>query len=747
MKTFTLTQIARHKIGQFNCAARFRTLVLAVFAAAMTITATATPNETPDDIRITSQQVLGGEHMLLRWMHGNAPFTIQASADIGANASWVDVLTTHSRTATFANKSGWKYFRVRGSRSASPKSPSVYTRAINAAVLAELPFSNRQDYMDATNGLIGVPTSNITNANGDIIRNFHQYDFLQTNAPSSVNPSLWRQAQLNSAYGLFKVVEGIYQIRGFDLANITLVEGDTGWIVIDTLTCEETARAGMDLVRATLGDRPVKAVIYTHSHVDHFGGVKGIISQADVDSNKVEVIAPQGFMDSAVSENVYAGNAMSRRASYMYGPLLPSGPLGQVDNGLGNQLVAGGAITLIPPTVTISQTGQELTVDGVQIIFQYVPGTEAPAEMMFYFPKYRALCLAEDATHTLHNLYSLRGAQVRDGLAWAKDLNDTIQLFGDKTDVAFASHHWPTWGNDRVLTFLTKQRDLFKFIHDQSLRLLNEGYTPIEIAEQLRLPPSLAQEFYNRGYYGTVNHDAKAVYQRYLGWFDGNPANLHLLPPVEAGKKYVDALGGSQAVLARARKAYQAGEYRWVAELVNHVVFAEPDNAAARQLQADALEQLGYQAESGPWRNFYLTGAQELRDGVPDLPNITTASPDMVAAMSTEAFFDYLAAHLNGVKATGQTITLNWDLTDTGDQYLMKLENSVLNYTKGEQSANADVTISLSRQTLNDVLSGSDSILADILSGKIQITGNQLKLIQLVLLMDSYPTFFNIVTP
>jgi alkyl sulfatase BDS1-like metallo-beta-lactamase superfamily hydrolase len=367
--------------------------------------------------------------------------------------------------------------------------------------------------------------------------------------------------------------------------------------------------------------------------------------------------------------------------------------------------------------------------------------------MMFYFPKYRALCLAEDAVHTMHNLYSLRGAQVRDGLAWSKFLNETIELFGAKTDVAFASHNWPTWGNGPVVSFLKQQRDLYKFIHDQSLRLLNQGYTPIEIGEQLHLPPGLANEFYNRGYYGTLNHNAKAVYQRYLGWFDGNPANLHPLPPEEAGKKYVELLGGPKAILAQARKSFDAGEYRWVVELVNHLVFTDPDNGAARRLQADALEQLGYQAESGPWRNFYLNGAQELRQGTPDVAGTGTASADMLSAMSTEEFFDFMAAHVNGVKATGQTITLNWNFTDTDEQYAMTLENSVLIYTQGTQAAGVDVTLTLKRSALNNMLAGTESLLAAIEQGDIQIQGNPLKLIQLVVLLDSYPPFFNIVTP
>jgi alkyl sulfatase BDS1-like metallo-beta-lactamase superfamily hydrolase len=553
-------------------------------------------------------------------------------------------------------------------------------------------------------------------------------------------------------YGLFEVVEGIYQIRGFDISNMTLIAGDTGWIVIDPLMAAETAKAGMDLVREHLPERPVVAVIYTHSHTDHFGGIKGVVTEEEVLSGDVKVIAPEGFLEHAISENVFAGNAMSRRSVYQFGPLLSRGIKGQVDAGLG-KTVATGTVTLIPPTDIVTETGQTMTVDGVDIIFQNAPGSEAPAEMMFYFPQFKALCLSEDACRTLHNLYTLRGAQIRDPLAWSRYLNETLELFGDKAEVAFASHHWPTWGQANIVDLVKKQRDVYKYIHDQTLRLMNQGYTMIEIAEMLELPESLSQEWYNRGYYGTVSHDVKAVYQRYLGWFDANPAHLHPLPPVESAKKYVEFMGGAEAVLGKARHAFEEGDYRWVAEVVNHVVFAAPDNTAARRLQADALEQLGYQAESAIWRNFYLVGASELREGLPDVAGGSSASPDMIAAMTIDLLFDFMAIHVNGPQAAGEKFAFNLIFTDTGEQYVMTLENSVLNYTKGKQLADADTTIILSREALDHILTGNERFLRAIrflwaiIVGDIQIQGDWLAIIQLSLLMDSFDLWFNIVTP
>jgi alkyl sulfatase BDS1-like metallo-beta-lactamase superfamily hydrolase len=636
---------------------------------------------------------------------------------------------------------------------AEPKKASEATMKANEQVLKSLPFTDRRDFEDAQKGFIAnTPDVIIRAADGKSAWDMKQYSFLNrdSKAPDTVNPSLWRQAQLNNFYGLFKVTDHIYQVRGYDLSNISFIEGDTGYIAVDPLTSEETAKAALDLLYKNIGKKPIVAVIYTHSHLDHWAGVKGIVSEDDVRAGKVRIIASQGFLEHAVSENVYAGNVMGRRALYMYGTLLPKGPRGQVDAGLG-KTNATGSLTLIAPTDIISKTGTEMTIDGVKIIFQYTPGTEAPTEMNFYFPQFKALCLAENCNHTLHNLYTLRGAQVRDAKAWSQFLNEAMDLFGDKTDVVFISHHWPKWGKENIVPWVKKQADMYKYIHDQTLHIANQGYTMVEIAERLRLPEELEKEWYNRGYYGSLNHDVKAVYQKYLGWFDGNPANLNPLPPIEESMKFVEFMGGSKVVLAKARKAYKKGDYRWVAEVVNHVVFADPTNREARELQADTLEQLGYQAESGPWRNFYLTGAQELRNGVKPLPFTAIVSKDVMNAMTMDMIFDYMAITLNATKAEGKKIKINWNFTDTKEQYVLILENSTLSYTKDKQLNDVDTTITLDRAALNDIIS-ADSDVNGVIASKLKsremvIEGNGQKMAELMSLMDKFGYWFNIVTP
>ncbi|MEI6413235.1 MAG: alkyl sulfatase dimerization domain-containing protein [Pseudomonadota bacterium] len=628
----------------------------------------------------------------------------------------------------------------------APKPATADTKAINAAVFSLLDFKDTTDLADTQRGLMAPLASNqVSDANGKVVWNLDQYAFLNTDAPDTVNPALWRQAQLNLAAGLFQVTDHIYQIRGLDLSVVTFIEGDTGYIVIDPLVSQETAQEALKLMRQQRGDKKVKAVIYTHSHVDHYGGVKGVVTQAEVDAGQVKIIAPQGFMEEAVSENVMAGNAMSRRATYMYGSLLPRNARGQVDAGLGKG-TSTGTVTLIAPTDTISKTGTTMVIDGIEIVFQVTPGSEAPAEMNFYFPKFRVLDMAENCTHTLHNLYTLRGAQVRDAKAWSHYIDESLRLFADKSDVVMASHHWPRWGTSNVKDFLKKQRDMYRYIHDQTLRLANQGYTMNEIAEQLRLPDALSKEWYNRGFYGTVSHDAKAVYQRYLGWFDGNPANLNPLPPVESGKKYVEFMGGASAVLGKARESFNRGEYRWVAQVVNHVVFAEPNNAEALQLQADALEQMGYQAESAPWRNFYLTGAKELRDGV-IRGGDGTSGGDSVRAMPTDQIFDYIGLMLDGPAASGRLITLNFQFTDVNEKYLLTLENSVLNSASAQQAAMADATIITTRSNLNNLILGQISIDDAVKSGTIQVTGSVGKVVELLGLLTPFDPWFNIVTP
>lgn len=527
---------------------------------------------------------------------------------------------------------------------------------------------------------------------------------------------------------------------------MSIIETDSGYVVIDPMISAEPARAGMDLVYQHVGRKPVVAVIYTHSHVDHWGGVKGVIDEADVKAGKIKVIAPENFVEYAISENVIAGNVMSRRASYMYGNLLPKDTKGQVGAGLG-QTTSVGSNSLIIPTDSITHTGQTMTIDGLDIEFQLTPDTEAPAEMNFLFPRYRALCMAENCSHTMHNLYTLRGAQVRDAKAWAYYIDEAIDYFSGRYDVVFASHHWPTWGADESTAYLKLQRDMYKYLHDETLRLANQGYTLLEIPEIIHLPAEIYRAWHNRGYYGSINHNVKAIYQRYLGFFDGNPATLHPLPPEAAGRKYVEFMGGADALLANARRAFDQGEYRWVAQVVNHLVFADPDNEAARDLQADALEQLGYQAESGPWRNFYLSAAKELRDGVIDIATPKSTNPDIVRATPLDMFFDLLAVRLIGEKAEDTVITLNAHFTDIDEQYVLRIEHGVLNYAKGRQADDADATLTTTRVVLDAVVLGEATMADKLATGQARIDGDPAKLVEFLSMLDTFEFWFNIVTP
>ncbi|MBG6226117.1 alkyl sulfatase BDS1-like metallo-beta-lactamase superfamily hydrolase [Arthrobacter sp. CAN_A2] len=539
---------------------------------------------------------------------------------------------------------------------------SAAVAGAHGEALASLPFKDRRDFTNAQRGFMGRREPGaIHAADGAVVWDNDSYAFLSGDAPATVHPSLWRQSQLNAMQGLYEVVEGIYQVRGFDLANVTFVEGDTGVIIIDPLTCVETARAAFELYRQHRGARDVRAVIYTHSHGDHFGGVKGVTTQDEVDGGRVAVIAPEGFTGHAVAENVYAGTAMSRRAAYMFGAALDRGTEGQVGAGLGQTLPTG-EVTLIVPTIDITSTGQTLTVDGVEIEFQLAPGTEAPAEMHFYFPRYRALCMAENANHTLHNLLTLRGALVRDPRVWVQYLTEAVELFSDRTDVEFGSHHWPTWGRDEIVDFLCTQRDLYAYLHDQTLRLINRGLNGAEIAEEITLPPSLENAWNARGYYGSVNHNVKAIYQRYMGWFDGNPARLWPHVPEQAAPRYVAAMGGLDAVIGQARTAFDGGDFRWAAMLLDHAVFADPANGEAKGLLADTLEQLGYGSENGTWRNFFLSGAAELRGQ--NFGSPTVVSPDMLGQLSIEQFFDAIAIRIDGPKAWDLDVAIDWTFTD-----------------------------------------------------------------------------------
>ncbi|MAR73045.1 MAG: hypothetical protein CME78_12560 [Halomonas sp.] len=610
-----------------------------------------------------------------------------------------------------------------------------------------LDFNDRADFDDASRGLIkATPELVIRADDGHVVWDVAVYqDFLNNEAPDSVNPSLWRQAQLNNTPGLYEVVDGIYQVRGFDLTTMSVIRGERGWIVIDPMTMTEPAAAAMALVNGELGERPVTAVIYTHSHPDHFGGVKGVISQQQVDDGEVRVIAPEHFTEHVASEMVLLGNTMSRRSQYMHAMGLPRGPRQQVDNGLGKG-VARGTFTLIEPTEEITETGQTLNVDGVEIEFQLTPSAEADAEMMFYFPQTRALMGAENLNASLHNLLTPRGAKVRDALGWSRALDDTLALFGDRTDVVFTSHYWPRWGQQQVRNYIEKQRDQLKYLHDQTLRLANLGYKRDEIADAIRLPESLASEWFNRGYYGTVEHNVKGIYQRYLGFWSGNPATLDPLPPARAGERYVDALGGAQAVLEQGRQAYADGDYRWAAMLLNHLVMSAPELSEARALQADVFEQLGYQAESGPWRNIYLTGARELRNGIDTANAVTTASPDMIAALPIEQVFDLLAVRLNGPAAEGLSLAIDWHFSDSDRHYRLNLANAVLRHRQDATGDDADLSLTLDREVLNRVLLGQASLGDEIAAGNITTTGDVATLQTLFSLMDSFTPTFPIAT-
>ena len=624
---------------------------------------------------------------------------------------------------------------------------SAQTIASNTAVLQHLPFSDRTDYESVSKGLIAPFKGQVKDASGKVIWDIQAYDFLATDpAPASVNPSLWRLAQLNAHAGLFEVSPRIYQVRGLDIANMTIIEGDDGLIIIDPLTMSETAKAALDLYYRNRPKKPVVAVIYSHTHVDHFGGVRGVIDEADVKAGKVKVFAPAGFMEHVMSENVFAGNAMSRRAQYQFGSLLFRGEKGQVDAGLGKSTPSGGTITLIPPTDLIDKELETRTIAGLDVEFQLTPGTEAPAEMNLYLPQLRALCMAENATQMMHNLLTPRGAQVRDAKAWSQYLDNSLARYGDKSDVLFAQHNWPTWGGERIRTFLADQRDMYAFINDRTLHLLNQGMTPLEVADAIKaLPGALDQKWYTRGYYGSLSFNVRAVYQRYLGFYDGNPANLNPLPPVETALRTVEAMGGGAAVLEKMRAAMAKGDYRWAAQLGNQLLFAEPDNNDGRKAQAEALEQLGYQSENATWRNMYLTGATELRNGVPPHAG-SSVSVDMVRAMSPEMFFDYLAIRLDSEKAVGHDLTLNWTFEDQNKDFNLTLRNGVLTHRAG-LNPSADASVTLSKATLEQISLKQLDFPTALQKGLVKLQGNGKKLGELMASLDTFAPQFNIVTP
>ena len=628
------------------------------------------------------------------------------------------------------------------------KAATEYTRVAQKAVRERLPFSDTEDFELAGRGFIAaIPEGVVRNEQGRALWNLQAYDFLDNEeAPDTVNPSLWRMARLNMNSGLFKVCERVYQIRGLDLANMTIIEGDAGLIVIDPMTTAEMARAGLELYLAHRPAKPVVCVIYSHCHVDHYGGVVGVISTDEVKAGKVVVIAPDRFMEELAGENILVGNAMSRRAQYQFGGLLQTGPRGQVDAGLG-KTIARGRVSLIAPTCIITKPTESHVIDGVEVEFQLAPDSEAPAEMHMFLPQFAVLNLAENATHLLHNLIPLRGALVRDSRMWSRHISDAICLFGDRTDILIGQHHWPTWGRSKVRAYLESQRDIYKYVHDQTVRLMNHGLTPVEISEQLDLPPGLDQNWSVRGYYGTVSHDSKAVYQRYLSWYDANPANLNPLPRGKTALKTIEYMGGSSAVLERARKDFEDGNYRWVAQVLSHLVFAEPRNLPGRALLADAFEQLGYQAESASWRNAYLYGTQELRKGVKQLGPRRILGPGILAGVTTGSLFDFMAIRLNGPNAEGLNWRINWILRDSGKHAAMKLQNCTLTHVFSDKPTEADVMVETDHATLVSLNIRETGVDSAAKAGQLRIDGDQSIVARLFDLLDDFEMMFDVVAP
>lgn len=618
------------------------------------------------------------------------------------------------------------------------------TRAANAAMAQALPWGDREDEDFANRGFIATSDQpQIRAADGHVVWDFTAYDFLRDEAPETVNPSLWRHARLLARAGLFQVRERVYQVRGFDVSNMTIIVGDTGLILIDPLSSMETAQAALALARRTVGDLPVRAVIYTHSHVDHFGGVRGVADPADVAAGRVQIIAPEGFMEHAVTENVIAGNAMGRRALYQFGAGLTPGPEGQMTSGIG-LAVSAGTFTLIPPTRSISRTGETLTIDGVRIEFQVTPDTEAPSEMNFFFPDLGVLCLSENANATMHNILTPRGALVRDAKAWADYLTESLRLYGDRTEYMVTSHAWPRFGGARIRDFIASHRDAYKYLHDQTVRLMNAGYTDREIAEQVRLPEPLASRWFNRGYYGTMMHNSRAVYQRYMGWYDGNPADLNPLPPEEEATRFVRAMGGEDRVLAEGQRAFDEGDYRWAARVLNNLVFANPDNTAGRQLLARTHRQMAYQAESAIWRNMYLVAAQELENGRPSRPS-QVQSADLVAATPTSYILDLLAVRLSPERLGTRRYAFNLVFPERNERFAVTIENGVLVHEAGVTLEDAP-TVTAARAAFLRAMA-TQSMARAVLSGSVRITGDRRSLEGLGEVFDTPDPNFAIVTP
>lgn len=621
------------------------------------------------------------------------------------------------------------------------------TLAAHARIRSELDFSDERDFDDARRGFVGtIPDAHIPGDGGGVAWTMREHAFVEGKSPGTVNPSLWRLSKLNKIHGLFQVTGRIYQVRGFCLANVTFVEGDTGLIVIDPLTFTEHARAALELYFAHRGRRRVVAVIYTHSHRDHYGGVRGVISPEEVDHNGVQVIGPAGFTEEAFSETILAGVPMRRRSLFQFGTSLDAGPMGHVDSGLGKAAGRGGD-GFIAPNMLITQPQERHVIDGIEIVFQLTPGTEAPAEMNFIFPGLRALNLAENACHTMHNLCPLRGAKTRDSLAWARYLDEALDAFVPSVDVVFAQHHWPVWGTERIVEFVAGQRDLYRYLHDQTLRLMSHGLTPAEIGEQLLMPNRLSRQWFARGYYGAVAHNVAAIYAHYLGPYDGNPATLHPLPPQASGARYVEYMGGAEQIVRRARQDFDAGQFRWVVQILNHLIFADPGNAAARELSADAMEQLGYQAESATWRNSYLLAARELRTRTAHaVPTSIPISPDIVSLLPLRSFLEYLAIRVNGPKAQDLVARFDWQVEEEECQRLT-LSNGALNHLPGSHGAAADAVVRTGRAQLSQLLLGPAELLHSLESGELNVEGDRELFRRFLQTLDEFDPMFNVVEP
>ena len=623
---------------------------------------------------------------------------------------------------------------------------SEYTVASNQQFADNLNIDHPQDFEDAQRGMVAAaPDVSMVSTTGTKVWDAAAYNFIQGEAPDTVNPSLWRQAKLNNIRGLFKVAEGIYQLRGFDLANSTLIKSDNGWILVDPLTTMETAKAAMEFAEQHLGEIHLTAVIFTHSHVDHFGGVLALINSQQAAENNIPIIAPVGFMAEATSENIIAGRAMTRRSTYMFGDLLERSATGHVDTGLGKQVIFG-SISILQPTVIIDQPEQTMLVDGVEFDFYNMPGSEAPAELTFYLPQWNAFCSAELLSHVMHNVLTLRGAKVRDALLWSDYIGQSIDRLGD-VEILFNSHHWPTWGHDRIISQMQQQQDMYKFTHDQTVRLANIGYTPKEIAEKLRLPKSLAGNFHIRGYYGTLSHNSKAVYQHYFGWYEGNPTQLNPLPPVESSVRYVEFMGGADAILKKASVYLAKGEYRWVGEVINHLVFAEPDNMAARNMLAEAYRQMAYQAESGPWRDIYLSGAKELTEGKANNASAVFSAKDVFLQVPLIEFMKTLSVTLDAEKAEGQRLKINVSFKDLGQNFVLSIRNSVMYYRELPADESADASITIGRDLFFQIMMKQVGIVDLVGSVDLQVEGSILKLVKFFSLLGESNDNFNIVTP